>query len=108
SQIQELLDFYPPSYIFTIYLYKYINSIYYDVKANPTKHMYTFARLAQLCEENRNTSFNCFPLCKSFIVFHITIDTKILNHPILKNKSYVSERFDLWGHINLKSKVFKS
>ncbi|KAI7871500.1 hypothetical protein BDF14DRAFT_1761693 [Spinellus fusiger] len=69
--------------------------------------MYAFAKLAQLCEENGNKSFSCFPLHKSFIPSHITIDTKILNHPILKNKSYTGKKFDLWVHINLKSKVFK-
>jgi hypothetical protein len=78
--VQAFLDCYSKDYKFSK------NSIYYDVKVKPNQHIKAYFMLAKLCEENNFKSFNCFPLRKSFIPCHITIDTLILNHLILKDK----------------------
>ncbi|KAK9765867.1 hypothetical protein K7432_005479 [Basidiobolus ranarum] len=92
-QIQNSLDVYPD-------IYKLAKgSVYYDVKANPQQHLRAFYMLVKVCEENDMESFNCFPLRKGFIPSYMTIDTKILNYHILKNKNFTGNKVDIWGNV---------
>ncbi|CAO3681154.1 unnamed protein product [Rhizopus stolonifer] len=94
EQPQQFLNIYPESHTFAN------NSIYYDVKANLQRHLRAFYFHAKICEEGKIKSFNCFPLRKSLIPCYITIDTKILNYHILKNKSFAAgQKFALWGKV---------
>lgn len=104
NQIQSFLNVYPDKYNFAK------NSMYYDVKAKPQQHLQAYYMLAKICEENNSKSFNCFPLRKGFIPGYMTIDVKILNYHILKNKKFaVGSKFDIWKNaVNLDCRVLKS
>ncbi|ORE08235.1 hypothetical protein BCV72DRAFT_303884 [Rhizopus microsporus var. microsporus] len=94
NQIQSFLNVYPDKYNFAK------NSIYYDVKAKPQQHLQAYYMLAKICEENNSKSFSCFPLRKGFIPGYMTIDAKILNYHILKNKKFaVGSKFDIWKSV---------
>ncbi|KAI9350428.1 hypothetical protein BD770DRAFT_461523, partial [Pilaira anomala] len=75
---KDFLSSYPKSYKFKK------NSIYYDLKASPRKHLFAYYKLAKLFESYKLKSFRCFPLRTSFVPAHMTIDTMILNNHILK------------------------
>ncbi|KAK9712609.1 hypothetical protein K7432_007029 [Basidiobolus ranarum] len=65
--------------------------------------------LAKICKDNDMKTFNCFLLRKGFIPSYMTIDTKILNYHILKNKNFTGNKVDIWGNVvNLKCKALKS
>jgi hypothetical protein len=104
NQIQSFLNVYPDKYNFAK------NSIYYDVKAKPQQHLRAYCMLAKICEENNSRSFNCLPLRKGFIPCYMTIDAKILNYHILKNKKFAAGfKFDIWKNaVNLDCRVLKS
>ncbi|KAI8086987.1 uncharacterized protein B0P05DRAFT_578154 [Gilbertella persicaria] len=61
------------------------NSIYYDCKVDPSKHLKAFYYLTRCSESLYNKSFNCFPLRRTFIPSYMTIDTYIVNTQILRN-----------------------
>ncbi|KAI8047131.1 uncharacterized protein B0P05DRAFT_566784 [Gilbertella persicaria] len=61
------------------------NSIYYDCKADPSKHLKAFYYLTQCSESLYNKPFNCFPLRRTFIPSYMTIDTYIVNTQISRN-----------------------
>ncbi|CAO3702794.1 unnamed protein product [Rhizopus stolonifer] len=84
-------------------------ALYEDTKIY-RRHLRAFYFLAKICEEGKIKSFNCFPLRKSLIPCYITIDTKILDYHVLKNKSFAAgQKFDLWGSvIDLECKAIKS
>ncbi|KAI8075447.1 uncharacterized protein B0P05DRAFT_617285 [Gilbertella persicaria] len=85
------------------------NSIYYDCKADPSKHLKAFYYLTRCSESLYNKSFNCFPLRRTFIPSYMTIDTYIVNTQILRN-SVIShlDKEVIWGTVlNMKSKAMK-
>jgi hypothetical protein len=59
------------------------NSIYYDAKAHPEKHILAYYKMSQLCERLEIASFQCFPLRNSFVPGYFQIDTRILRQNIL-------------------------
>ena len=98
--------------LFSTYDSKYVfkkNSIYYDVKCDPLKHMKAFYKLSFYCEKLKNKPFNCFPIRTTFIPAHMTIDTLILNTQILKNPVITHlDKENIWGAVvNLQSVAFK-
>ncbi|KAI8083294.1 uncharacterized protein B0P05DRAFT_610463 [Gilbertella persicaria] len=86
------------------------NSIYYDVKAHPEKHFNAFYKIAKLLETEAAKTFNCFPIKTSFIPSYITLDSKIVHHHILKQKTSfkAEQKFEIWSNVvNLNKKSFK-
>ncbi|KAI8056504.1 uncharacterized protein B0P05DRAFT_559954 [Gilbertella persicaria] len=101
--LQQFLDCYPSDTHFKK------NSIYYDCKADPSKHLKAFYYLTRCSESLYNKSFNCFPLRRTFITSYMTIDTYIVNTQILRN-SVIShlDKEVIWGVVlNMKSKAMK-
>ncbi|KAI8079711.1 uncharacterized protein B0P05DRAFT_596778 [Gilbertella persicaria] len=85
------------------------NSIYYDCKADPSKHLKAFYYLTRCSESLYNKSFNCFPLRRTFIPSYMTIETYIVNTQTLRN-SVIShlDKEVIWGAVlNMKSKAMK-
>ncbi|CEP15153.1 hypothetical protein [Parasitella parasitica] len=105
TQLNEFFSMYAVDYTFQK------ESIFYDVVANPEKHFKAFYKLAQLSEAYEVKPFACFPLRRTFIPCYMTVDSKILNYHILKNKKVLKmdEKFNAWGRVvNLERKAFKS
>ncbi|KAI8082663.1 uncharacterized protein B0P05DRAFT_537931 [Gilbertella persicaria] len=101
--LQQFFDCYPSDTHFKK------NSIYYDCKADPSKHLKAFYYLTRCSESLYNKSFNCFPLRRTFIPSYMTIDTYIVNTQILRN-SVIShlDKEVIWGAVlNMKSKAMK-
>lgn len=67
ARILAILSCYSQDYAFKK------DSIHYDVKVNPSKHLRAFYTIAKICEEANFKSFNCFPLRKGFIPAYITM-----------------------------------
>ncbi|KAI8083355.1 uncharacterized protein B0P05DRAFT_489037, partial [Gilbertella persicaria] len=104
SSVRDLLSTYPNNYKFEK------NSIYYDVKAHPEKHFNAFYKIAKLLETEAAKTFNCFPIKTSFIPSYITLDSKIVHHHILKQKTSfkAEQKFEIWSNVvNLNKKSFK-
>ncbi|KAI9358206.1 hypothetical protein BD770DRAFT_419931 [Pilaira anomala] len=85
------------------------NSTYYDVAANPGKHLLAYFKLAGICEANKFKLLQCFPVRKTFIPSYMTIDTMTLNYHTLKNSQRRKlDKGHIWGKVlNLSSKPFK-
>ncbi|KAJ1893962.1 hypothetical protein LPJ81_005260, partial [Coemansia sp. IMI 209127] len=67
--------------IFATYARRYKpekENIYYDVKASPQTHAAAFFQMARFLQDQGKHVFQCFPLRRSFIPAHITLDTKAL------------------------------
>ncbi|KAJ2064891.1 hypothetical protein GGI17_000698 [Coemansia sp. S146] len=74
------------------------DSIYYDIKASPEKHLSAFSKLCKLMEsrnsgvrkkKGRNkkaNSIQCFPLRTSFIPCHMLLDPTIIRQHIINPK----------------------
>lgn len=109
SSVESILATYPSNYTFLK------SSIYYDVKANPLKHVKTFYKLGQLLKSltfdsqtGNYKSFIVFPLRTSFVPAYITVDTLIMNHHILGAKAFKEEKSTIWQKVlNIKYKAFK-
>lgn len=80
TQLNEFFSMYAVEYTFQK------EPIFYDVVASPEKYFKAFWKLAQLSEAYDVKPFACFPLRRTFIPCYMTVDSKILNHHILKNK----------------------
>ncbi|KAI7897371.1 uncharacterized protein EV154DRAFT_535317 [Mucor mucedo] len=53
--------------------------------------------------------FTCFPIRTTFIPSYMTIDAKIANYQVLKNKKPVKDKSETWTQVvNLKKKAFKN
>jgi hypothetical protein len=104
--LEAVLRAYPDNYNFGQ------NSIYYDAKAHPEKHILAYYKMSQLCERLEIASFQCFPLRNSFVPGYFQIDTRILRQNILHepNGDYSLEgKLRSWGRVvNLQSKAFKA
>ncbi|KAI8054174.1 uncharacterized protein B0P05DRAFT_561207 [Gilbertella persicaria] len=86
------------------------NFIYYNVKAHPEKHFNAFYKIAKLLETEAAKTFNYFPIKTSFIPSYITLDSKIVHHHILKQKTSfkAEQKFEIWSNVvNLNKKSFK-
>lgn len=93
---------YPKEYTF------YKDSIFYDVVARPENHFKAFFRLAQHAESEKFKVFICFPLRTTFIPAYTTLDNKIVNFHILKNKKIEKDKNEIWGQVvDFKKKAFK-
>lgn len=76
--IRVLRQLWAPNHIFSN------GSLWYDLKANPASHLRAMWNIARLCDERNYRGFSPFPLRKSWIPNHITIDTKIMAEKILR------------------------
>ena len=88
------------------------DSIYYDVHANPSRHLFCYFKVAEFCENREMQSFQCFPLRKSWIPSYVTIDTTILRHHILlkggQEKLTDRKKKELWNTVlDIERLVFK-
>lgn len=102
NKIRELLSMYPADYTFQK------DSIFYDVKANPTKHFKAWHKLTQMCQEYNLSSYHCYPLRCSFIPAYMTLDAKIINYHILKNVRMTEDKITVWDKAcYLQRKAFK-
>ncbi|KAI8052606.1 uncharacterized protein B0P05DRAFT_562139 [Gilbertella persicaria] len=101
--LQQFFDCYPSGTYFKK------NSIYYDCKADPSKHLKAFYHLTQCSESLYNKPFNCFPLRRTFIPSYMTIDTYIVNTQILRNSviSHLDKEVIWEAVLNMKSKAMK-
>ncbi|KAI9349970.1 hypothetical protein BD770DRAFT_326831, partial [Pilaira anomala] len=99
--LNDFLLSYPSSY-------KSKNSVYYDVKASPRKHLFAYYKLAKLFESSKLKSFRCFPLRSLFVLAHMTIDTMIQSNYILKRLGSKLDKQNVRGQVmNITNKVFK-
>lgn len=100
--LQEFISAYPLNYQFDK------DSIYYDVKSRPENHFKPFFVLSKLCELHNISVPVCFPLRKTNIPCHITIDTKILKEQIIKAPKSKDNKMEAWARVvNLGCKAFK-
>ncbi|ORE17718.1 hypothetical protein BCV71DRAFT_264518 [Rhizopus microsporus] len=67
--------------------------------SRPQNHFKAFFKLASICEFLKSDCFVCFPLRTSFIPTYMTIDSKIVNFHILKNKKVSSDKLDIWNQV---------
>lgn len=103
TSLKSLLSMYDDEYKFQK------NSIYYDVQAHPENHFKAFYKLQELCESKKLKGFNCFPIRTTFIPSYMTLDAKIANFHVLKNKKLVKDKYETWGQVvDLKKKAFKN
>lgn len=103
-QLNDFLSSYPAYYT------AQKQSIYYNIAANPGNHYKAFYKIAKLSEKNQFKPFACFPLRTTFIPSYTTLDAKIMNHHILKDKKVLKaeDNFEAWGKVvNLENKTFK-
>ena len=88
SEIAEVLrtirENYDQNYVFQK------DSIYYDVKAQTINHFNAFYSLSAALAQRDFKAFQVFPLRRSFIPAHMTIDTKILYQRILSKEDRAS------------------
>lgn len=104
-QLKAFFSCYPDDYIFQK------DPIYYDVKIKPEYHFKAFFKMAEMLETQKNETFACFPLRTTFIPCYMTIDSKIVHHHILNNKTQLKaeSKYETWGTVvNLRKKAFKS
>ncbi|RCH99918.1 hypothetical protein CU097_014140 [Rhizopus azygosporus] len=104
AKIKAILQCYPDTYDFKK------DSIYYDVKANPEFHYKAFMKISELFVSEKLHQFVCFPLRTTFIPCYMTLDSKIVNHHILKNKTELKteNKSQIWREVvNLNKKAFK-
>lgn len=111
---RSIWDAYPSDYLTNGFLK---SSIYYDVKANPSKHLNAFYRLAFIQQVLGYPTFQVFPLRTSLIPCYMQIDTNILGKHILDGASYANlekgqgleAKMDLiWSQVvDLKQPLFK-
>lgn len=101
--IRNLFDSYSSNYQFSN------QSIYYDSKANPLKHIKAYYRLSKMCEVLQDKTFNCFPLRRGFITCYMTIDTRILNTHILNNSviSHLDKEVVRGSVLNITAKAMR-
>lgn len=92
-KLEDLLSTYPKSYRFEK------DSIYYDIVSRPQNHFKAFFKLASICESLKSDCFVCFPQRTLFIPTYMTIDSKIVNFHILKNKKVSSDKLDIWNQV---------
>ncbi|KAJ2383377.1 hypothetical protein GGI23_007153, partial [Coemansia sp. RSA 2559] len=82
-------------------------NIYYDVKKNPRAHAAAFFQMARFLQDRGEHVFQCFPLRRSFIPAHITLDTKTLCDTFL-HKGF-DAKADVWAQfLDLSSKAVRS
>lgn len=86
EQLEEFLSSYSKDYAFQK------DSIFYDVIAHPQNHFKAFFKIAQLSEVKKMKPFACFPVRRTFIPSYMTLDLKIININILKNKKTTRKR----------------
>lgn len=95
EQLEEFLSSYSKDYAFQK------DSIFYDVIAHPQNHFKAFFKIAQLSEVKKMKPFACFPVRRTFIPSYMTLDLKIININILKNKknhAKADQKFVIWGN----------
>ncbi|KAI8638668.1 hypothetical protein BD408DRAFT_422626 [Parasitella parasitica] len=101
-KVQTFLSVYPENYKFKM------DSIFYDVKANPESHFKVFVKLAELFDSVKQ--FFCFPSRTMFIPCYMTLDNKIIYYHIIQSKKHLilSQLENLGSIVNLKIKAFKN
>ncbi|KAI8320724.1 hypothetical protein GQ54DRAFT_298413 [Martensiomyces pterosporus] len=70
--LEPIRSAYPESYEFAK------DSIYYDAKANPDKHLKAYYQGMKICEDENIKAKQCFPLRTCWVPGHMQIDTRIL------------------------------
>ncbi|KAJ2381882.1 hypothetical protein GGI23_007483, partial [Coemansia sp. RSA 2559] len=82
-------------------------NIYYDVKKSPRAHAAAFFQMARFLQDRGEHVFQCFPLRRSFIPAHITLDTKTLCNTFLHKRFYPkADKADVWAQfLDLSSKA---
>ncbi|KAJ1899858.1 hypothetical protein LPJ81_004061, partial [Coemansia sp. IMI 209127] len=86
------------------------NNIYYDIKQSPQMHAAAFFQMARFLQERGERVFQCFPLRRSFVPAHITLDTKALCNTFM-HKCYnpKQEKHEVWSRfLSLSSKAVRS
>ncbi|KAI7902285.1 uncharacterized protein BX663DRAFT_531307 [Cokeromyces recurvatus] len=93
TKIKTILQCYPDTYNFKK------DSIFYDVNVNPECHYKAFMKISELFVSEKLRQFSCFPLRTTFIPCYMTLDSNIIDHPILKNKTAfkMDNRSQIWG-----------
>ncbi|KAI8318162.1 hypothetical protein GQ54DRAFT_281088, partial [Martensiomyces pterosporus] len=103
--LEPIRSAYPESYEFAK------DSIYYDAKANPDKHLKAYYQVMKICEDEKIKAKQCFPLRTSWVPGHMQIDTRILRQKFVTGKlrKQKSEAENLWGAVvNYNAKPFKA
>ncbi|KAI8646270.1 hypothetical protein BD408DRAFT_410483, partial [Parasitella parasitica] len=85
-KVQTFLSAYPENYMFKM------DSIFYDIKANPENHFKAIVKLAELFEAVQLKQFFCFPLRTTFIPCYMTLDNKIIHYHIIQSKKPLMPR----------------
>ncbi|KAI8318236.1 hypothetical protein GQ54DRAFT_300616 [Martensiomyces pterosporus] len=78
--LEPIRSAYPESYEFAK------DSIYYDAKANPDKHLKAYYQVMKICEKEKIKAKQCFPLRTCWVPGHMQIDTKILRQKFVTGK----------------------
>ncbi|KAJ1787206.1 hypothetical protein LPJ59_005776, partial [Coemansia sp. RSA 2399] len=86
------------------------NNIYYDIKQSPQTHAAAFFQMARFLQERGERIFQCFPLRRSFVPAHITLDTKALCNMFMhKRYNLKQEKHEVWSQfLDLSSKAVRS
>ncbi|CAO3688310.1 unnamed protein product [Umbelopsis ramanniana] len=104
KSLEPFFKAYPSSYEFKE------NSIYLDIKINPINHMNAFVKLASIAASHGFKIPACFPLRKSNIPCHITLDSKIVQKNLLKidlNRTNQDGLYYWKKFCDVESKVFQ-
>ncbi|KAJ2512768.1 hypothetical protein H4217_006701, partial [Coemansia sp. RSA 1939] len=78
--LKPIHSVYPDSYKFAK------DSVYYDTKANPDRHLKAYYLLMRICEREKVKANQCFPLHTSWVPGHMQIDTRILHEKFVSGK----------------------
>ncbi|KAI8579382.1 hypothetical protein K450DRAFT_199406 [Umbelopsis ramanniana AG] len=78
------------------------DNIYLDIKINALSHMNAFIQLAHISETQGFKIPGCFPLRKSNIPCHMTLDNRILR---MKEDLYYWKKFAIWNAVFSAAKL---